>query len=209
MHIAVRATEDQRRQLEATGRLQGHQVSWYREEDTLETTDAELYFDLLFEQLSIHKTEQLVKHAPVIANSVITTCTVIGQPNYIRLNGWPGFRLDSLELAACDPQWQEKTAALLEAMEWQHHFVADEPGLITARTVSMIVNEAYFALEQEVSTKTEIDTAMKLGTNYPYGPFEWAAMIGKERIALLLEKLSQDDERYLPCPLLLQEAQLT
>ena len=48
----------------------------------------------------------------------------------------------------------------------------DIPGFISARVVSMIINEAYFALEEEVSSKEEIDTAMKLGTNYPYGPFD-------------------------------------
>jgi 3-hydroxybutyryl-CoA dehydrogenase len=54
----------------------------------------------------------------------------------------------------------------------------------------MIVNEAFIALKEGVSTKEEIDIAMKLGTNYPYGPFEWAEKIGTERIKNLLSKLS-------------------
>ena len=42
----------------------------------------------------------------------------------------------------------------------------------------MIINEAFLALQEGVSTKEEINTAMKLGTNYPLGPFEWVEKIG-------------------------------
>ncbi len=59
----------------------------------------------------------------------------------------------------------------------------DEPGFVSARIVSMIINEAYFTLEAGTSTKEEIDIAMKLGTGYPFGPFEWGEMIGLSRIA--------------------------
>lgn len=69
----------------------------------------------------------------------------------------------------------------------------------------MIINEAYFAVNDEVSSKKEIDTAMKLGTNYPYGPFEWAALIGKNNILELLQKLSLTDTRYQPAELLIKE----
>ena len=84
--------------------------------------------------------------------------------------------------------------------------VPDEPGLVSARVLSMIINEAYFALDDQISTRENIDIAMKLGTGYPYGPFEWAALIGVRRIAALLEKLSAADKRYVPAALLKQEA---
>jgi 3-hydroxybutyryl-CoA dehydrogenase len=64
--------------------------------------------------------------------------------------------------------------------------------------VSMIINEAFIALGENVSTREEIDTAMKLGTNYPYGPFEWAELIGVENIISLLNKLSEKDNHYQP-----------
>ena len=70
--------------------------------------------------------------------------------------------------------------------------------MITPRVIAMIINEAYFTLQAGVSTKEEIDTAMKLGTNYPYGPFEWADKIGLNRIKTLLQTLSKTDTRYLP-----------
>jgi 3-hydroxybutyryl-CoA dehydrogenase len=57
-----------------------------------------------------------------------------------------------------------------------------------------------------VSTKKETDIAMKLGTNYPYGPFEWAEKIGLKNIAALLTALCKEENRYQPSPLLLKEA---
>jgi 3-hydroxybutyryl-CoA dehydrogenase len=68
----------------------------------------------------------------------------------------------------------------------------------------MIINEAYFAWGDEVSSKTDIDTAMKLGTNYPFGPFEWANRIGIENVYGTLAAMYQDtqEERYKICPLL-------
>ena len=84
--------------------------------------------------------------------------------------------------------------------------VKDEPGLVSAKIIAMIINEAYFALGDDVSSKTAIDIAMKLGTNYPYGPFEWSEKIGIHNIYLLLKKLSLMDTRYQPAPILLTEA---
>ena len=85
--------------------------------------------------------------------------------------------------------------------------VKDEPGLIAARTIAMLINEAYFALGEDVSTKEEIDLAMKLGTNYPYGPFEWSKKIGLKRIYMLLEKLGKTDNRYAIAPAMKSELQ--
>ena len=70
----------------------------------------------------------------------------------------------------------------------------------------MIINEAYFALEDNVSSKTEIDTAMKLGTNYPFGPFEWVGLIGNKNVLALLQQLYATDSRYKPSELLIKEA---
>jgi 3-hydroxybutyryl-CoA dehydrogenase len=77
--------------------------------------------------------------------------------------------------------------------------------MITPRTIAMIINEAYFALEEEISSKEQIDIAMKLGTNYPYGPFEWAEKIGLKKIYNLLTQLYQTDKRYIPAPFMKKE----
>ena len=96
---------------------------------------------------------------------------------------------------------------VLNQLQWQFVWVGDDYGFIAARIISMIINEAYFALEENVSTKEQIDVAMKLGTNYPYGPFEWSKKIGLINILNLLQKLAQGDPRYTVCALLVHECQ--
>ncbi len=144
---------------------------------------------------------------PVFINSVITTLHEAALPkNVLRINGWATF--------INRPVWEvageinETIISIIEQADKKINTVADEPGFVAARVVSMIINEAYFALGDEVSSKSEIDTAMKLGTNYPYGPFEWAEKIGLSHIHLLLKQLNTTDTRYLPAPLLVQEAAL-
>lgn len=81
-------------------------------------------------------------------------------------------------------------------------------GFIFPRTISMIINEAYFSLEDHLAQAEDMDTAMKFGVNYPLGPFEWAKNIGLTPIKLLLEDLHYftQDERYkLSTKLRLQE----
>ena len=70
----------------------------------------------------------------------------------------------------------------------------------------MIINEAFFALEQSVSTQPDIDIALKLGTNYPMGPFEWAEKIGLQRVNELLEKLTLQSDIYKPSALLFEKS---
>ena len=70
----------------------------------------------------------------------------------------------------------------------------------------MIINEAYFSLSEKVSSKEEIDIAMKLGTNYPYGPFEWSQKIGLKNIYNLLRILEKEESRYKAADLLRDEA---
>lgn len=142
---------------------------------------------------------------PLILNSVTTPLSEAGwQSECIRINGWPGFlHRETWEISG---QASPAIRKVLEQLGKRSLQVADEPGLVSARVISMIINEAYFALEQNVSTREEIDIAMKLGTNYPYGPFEWSRKIGLGRICQLLEKLSLTDEKYTPSTLLKTEA---
>lgn len=86
--------------------------------------------------------------------------------------------------------------------------VADSVGLVTPRIICMIINEAYYTVEEGTATRSDIDLAMKLGTNYPFGPFEWGQKIGIAHVYDLLAAVhaATQDERYLICPLLKQEA---
>ncbi len=144
---------------------------------------------------------------PIVINSVIKTLAQLNTPpNVLRINGWQTFLQPTVwEIAGAVTDEIKK--GLSTSLQKKIMNVPDEVGFATAKVVSMIINEAYFALQDEVSTKAEIDTAMKLGTNYPFGPFEWAAKIGSKNIYKLLQTLSKKEKRYTPCSLLNNEAE--
>lgn len=80
----------------------------------------------------------------------------------------------------------------------------DAPGLVFPRILSLIINEAARAVDEEVAEAGEIDTAMKLGVNYPEGPLRWADRIGLDDILAVLEGLQAEtgEDRYRPAPLI-------
>ncbi len=85
--------------------------------------------------------------------------------------------------------------------------VEDRVGLVTPRIICMIINEAYYTAQEGTATPTDIDLAMKLGTNYPFGPFEWCKKIEISNVYKLLSAVYEDtkDERYKICALLKKE----
>ena len=134
---------------------------------------------------------------PLFINAVIDTLSILQLPiNISRINAWPGFL--QRELWEIATENRAETESFFNHLGWKTIVVKDEPGLVAARVVSMIINEAFFSFNEKVSSKEEIDLAMKLGTNYPYGPFEWGEKIGLNNVLNLLKKLSEKDNRYLP-----------
>ena len=84
----------------------------------------------------------------------------------------------------------------------------DAPGLVLGRILCQIVNEAHFAVGREIAGADDVDTAMRLGFNWPRGPFEWTALLGPRRVVQVLGELRSElgEERYRLAPLLLREA---
>jgi 3-hydroxyacyl-CoA dehydrogenase, C-terminal domain len=97
-----------------------------------------------------------------------------------------------------------KARSFFESLGFTVVEVPDGPGLIQARIVACLANEAFSALSEGVADAKTIDTAMKLGTNYPLGPLEWAELIGLESILAIMEGLQSEygEDRYRPHPLL-------
>jgi 3-hydroxybutyryl-CoA dehydrogenase len=85
-------------------------------------------------------------------------------------------------------------------VEW----VGEAPGLVLGRILAQIVNEAHFAVTQGVATEDDCHTAMRLGFNWPRGPFEWGEAIGLTRAVAILDELHAllGEERYRVAPLL-------
>lgn len=141
--------------------------------------------------------EDLQCDKPVFIDEVTRTLTEMNAPtNVIRINGWPGFLNRKVWEASGKINAEAKAAAAIFGKELIE--VKDTPGLVAATVVSMIINEAFIVLGEGLSSKEEIDIAMKAATNYPYGPFEWGEMIGWKNVYQLLRHLSLEDSRYIP-----------
>ena len=199
MKIFILANEQQKKELELINLSDKNTftiASTFAEND-YKNFDAYFILDHFFDL----KNFDFFENKPVIINEVIQTLADLNLPeNFHRMNAWPGFLQRGIwEVVSKTP---EKLKDVFKVFNRKIFFLKDEPGFVSARVISMIVNEAFFALGENVSTKEEIDLAMKSGTNYPYGPFEWAEKIGVENILTLLEKLSEKEERYFPAPAL-------
>jgi 3-hydroxybutyryl-CoA dehydrogenase len=78
---------------------------------------------------------------------------------------------------------------------------------IVPSLIAQIANEAAFALEEEVGSPEDMNTAMRLGFNWPLGPLELTELIGPARALELLEALRRDHgDAYAPAPQLVNSA---
>ena len=205
MRIAVLANDELKSELMEQGLTGNMNIEWPAAIPAIKAADA--CIDLLFNDSGerLDKLKQTGSSLIIIHSPAITLDQL--PQNFVRINGWPTFLKRPIAEAACNNDAdKEKVIRIFGTFNKTIEWVPDIPGFITARVISMIINEAYFALQDEVSTKEEIDTAMKLGTNYPFGPFEWSKKIGLKNIYVLLNKLSANNKRYEPCALLKQEA---
>ncbi len=116
-----------------------------------------------------------------------------------------------LALAAalpCPTPARDAAVGLLQAAGYVASRIADTPGLVLLRTVAMLANEAADAVLQGVASAAAIDTAMRLGTNYPVGPLAWADDIGPRQVVKVLDHLAaaHGEDRYRVSPFLRQRA---
>lgn len=104
--------------------------------------------------------------------------------------------------ASASPAWVALASQCLRALGLDVRQVADVPGLVVARTVAMLINEASDAVHQGVCTAQGADDAMQLGVNYPAGPFQWLAQWGAPAVVHLLDQLDAHyrGERYRVSP---------
>lgn len=106
-------------------------------------------------------------------------------------------------LSTNDAAW-EHAQSFWKSLHQNVTVVADGAGLVRARVVCAVINEAFSALQDQVASPREIDLAMRLGTNYPYVPFEWSEQIGLATVLGVMEGLYREwrEDRYRPAPLL-------
>jgi 3-hydroxybutyryl-CoA dehydrogenase len=147
-------------------------------------------------------------HAPRLSVSELAMASsrpeqVVGFGCLVR----PGAKEALVEVAAglrTAPEALAAVEAFLGAQGVELERVGDCSGLVLRRVLYAIINEAAFALWEGVASREDIDLGMKLGTNYPAGPLEWADAIGLDEVHAGLAGLQEEmgEDRYRPCPLL-------
>lgn len=150
----------------------------------------------------------LLSQKTIIVSAVkksLLSLTLNNNNNWVGMNLLPTFI--NRKLAECtivEDEKKDAAANILLSLGWNANWVENRVGMVTPRIIFMIINEACFTLQEGTASIADIDTAMKLGTNYPYGPFEWADKIGITNVYEVLQAVYEDtkDERYKICPLL-------
>lgn len=173
---------------------------------------AEVVFDFVSDNSSMLKVYEPFA-LPVFLNTTFTTLADLAgstksNNTFIGFCGNPTFvNRELLEVCLLNEHDLPVLEKTCNALQTQYGRVSDQVGFVTPRIICMIINEAYYTVEEGTASRSDIDLAMKLGTNYPYGPFEWAQRIGIGNVVLLLEKIYQatHDERYMVCSLLKSE----
>jgi 3-hydroxybutyryl-CoA dehydrogenase len=205
MRIAVVATEAQQQEWMAQAMSDAVSIVWLQEPAFVENVDG--YVNLRAEEQWLHR--PLPEYLPsLVIVSAVTSDSSDWPTHFVRINGWPGFlKGASIEAAGGDTLHRQLADQLMQQCGRRLEWVSDQPGFIGARIVSAIINEAYWTFQEKVSSKEDIDTAMRLGTNYPMGPFAWASAIGIKNVFALLNKMAAEQSRYTPATLLKEEAE--
>jgi 3-hydroxybutyryl-CoA dehydrogenase len=155
----------------------------------------------------------LPPHVPIAATSLAITATEVASwtTHPERVCGFgtlvPLAERELIEIAPAlqtDKTVISQVTAFFDSLGKETETVDDEVGLIFPRILSLIINEAVFTVMEGTAAPEDIDTAMKKGTNYPYGPLEWADCIGLDEVYAIIRGLHRDmpEERYRPAPLL-------
>ena len=127
------------------------------------------------------------------------------QCHLVGMNALPTFiNRCMLEVAFTNDDVRNAFNAFAQSNNLTFQETADHVGMVTPRVICMIINEACCSLQEGVATTEDIDKAMKLGTNYPYGPFEWCDRIGVNNVYETLLAIEQGDDsgRYAMADLL-------
>ena len=183
--------------------------------DPLDLADTELVFDFFLEdfpskiqlygphpQLTVFASIPKTSLSTLISDGRKLSCTLFG------FNGLPTmFNREYLEVSLLNQNSQRKLEKICKALNTKFLVVEDRVGMVTPRVLAMIINEAFYTVEDGTATREDIDKGMKLGTNYPFGPFEWCEKIGIRNVYDILRGLSNQtkDPVYDICPLLKQE----
>jgi len=160
----------------------------------------------------------LAATAPILCSSVTVTATeqatwVKGKHRLVGIGALPTFTQQCIVEVAPTVHTPKETVDVVQhffqSLDKHVEIVQDRVGMVLPRILCQVVNEAAFVVQEDVATPQDIDTAMKLGTNYPKGPIEWGNAIGFQHVYAVLSAMENDlrEDRYRISPLLKMLAQ--
>jgi len=133
--------------------------------------------------------------------------TALGRPTVVVDRTLDDATAEGIAIAAsdgCPADAVDEATGLLQAAGLTVYVIDDAPGLVVTRTVAMLVNGAVDAKHKGVASAADIDTAMRLGTNYPLGPLAWGQRWGPATVLAVLDAMQAwyGEDRYRPSALL-------
>jgi 3-hydroxybutyryl-CoA dehydrogenase len=151
--------------------------------------------------------------APILSSSLTVSATeqatwISGKYRLVGFAALPTYALKTTAETAptvfTPRQTLDAVSLFFASIGQRMELVQDRVGLVSARIICQLINEAAFALQDDVARPEDVDTAMKLGVNYPHGPFAWAELLGVRNVVAVLQALHAEyqEERYRLAPLL-------
>ena len=172
--------------------------------------------DLSQKRKNIEKLDKaLPATAPLLTSSVTVSATeqsswVVQKHRLVGIAALPTFiekQLVEVAPTVFSPaETLEVVTRFYSSLTKEIEIVQDRVGMVLPRILCQIINESIFAITDDVAKPEDIDTAMKLGANYPSGPIEWAEKIGVRQVYSVLSAVQNDlkEDRYRVSPLLKQ-----
>ena len=172
------------------------------------TENPELKFKI-FRDMDAHAREDVILATNTSSISITKIAAATKRPDKVIgmhfMNPVPLMKLvEVIKGLATSEETLATTLELCKAMGKEAWEANDSPGFISNRILCPMINEAIFALQENVGTPEAIDAVMKLGMNHPMGPLALADLIGLDVVLFIMEVLQRDlgEDKYRPAPLL-------
>ncbi len=181
--------------------------------DEFPTDEYDIIFDLNFDEDANAAMAYVFNEGQVVIGCAVkrTLSELVGpwelemECKVFGINALPTFlNRPKLEISMLDKADHMVLEATMKTLGLEYELIEDQIGMVTPRVVCMIINEAAFVLGEGTADAVAVDQAMKLGTNYPKGPFEWCDQIGIANVVEVLQALQDrtGDGKYKIAPAL-------
>ncbi len=167
------------------------------------------------ERIAAYQRFELIVIGAAVKRSMMSMLNLFdgtGASTFIGVNALPGFlSRPRWELSYIGETEKNLIHGVGEVLGVEVEAIQDRAGMVAPRVLFLIINEAFLLMQEGTAKVGDIDTAMRLGTNYPNGPFEWAVKIGLNNIIETLEAMFEEtgDLRFKPVDALKKAAFLT